>query len=236
MLAVAVIAGLVIGTTLVRRHNNPGLPVLPGPARRQAEAEAKLRTVLPRVRFQSTSLEKAFNELQAMSGARFVVDWDAIEGSNANLRRGDPVTLSLTDVTLEQALNALVGYVDRAIDYTLFDGIIVITTDKYVGDYLYAAVYDLRALEPVATNDSNQGEAPATTSPNWARILTSGVPVPPRVEMDDEITRAIEENVAPNERGNGTIRTFGGRVVTVTTWRNHRRIEAIVSELRNPSR
>src|SRR3954462_7947895 len=104
-IAAAVVAGVVIGATVVRRHNNPGVPLLPGPARRQALAEAKLRVVLPEVRFRGTPLEKALQELQARSGAAIVVDWDEIEGSNLNLRRDDPVDVCLRDVTLQQAMN-----------------------------------------------------------------------------------------------------------------------------------
>jgi hypothetical protein len=232
-LAAAAVVGLSIAAALVRRHNSPGVPLLPGPARRQAQAEAKLRVVLPRVRFESTSVEKAFQDLQAMSGAKFVVDWDAIEASIGNVRRDDPVTLSLTDVTLEQALNALVGYVYRTIDYTLFDGAIVVTTDNAAGNYVYAAVYDLRGLHL---------QRPWVPPPDEYRGLFLFSPEPPPfVDLDDELTRLVEETVSPDQwldAGGtvGTVRTFNGRVVAVTTWRNHRRIEALVSELRSSSR
>jgi hypothetical protein len=240
-LAAAVLAGLAIGAALVRRHNGPGLPLLPGPARRQADAEAKLRGVLHRVQFSATPMEKAFQELQAMSGARFNVDWAAIQGSNANLRRDLPVTLSVTDVTLEQALNALVGYRSHALDYTVFDGAIVVTTEANAGDYVYAAVHDLSDVDLVWIDPSYERFVPGASGPGLFPPTTRPPPLSARQEVDEELQRLIETTVAPDSwlvAGGtaGTVRCFGGRVVAVTTWRNHRRIQSIVSELRNASR
>jgi hypothetical protein len=242
-IAAAVLAGLVIGATVVRRHNNPGVPLLPGPARRQALAEAKLRVVLPEVRFRGTTLERALQELQSRSGVTFVVDWDAIDVTNVN-RRDDPVDLSLTNVTVEQALKALLGYVNGgrlvSAEYTLFDGAVVITTDAEAGKYVYAAVYDLRELEvfpPPQFDARSQGVAPAYGSGLFGTVQQLQKDVSPRVEADDEITRLIEETVAPGTgRTGGVVRTFGGRVVAVTTWQNHRQIANLVSQLREPSR
>jgi hypothetical protein len=237
-IAAAVVAGLVIGATVVRRHNNPGIPLLPGPARRQALAEAKLRVVLPEVKFRGTPLEKALQDLQARSGATFVVDWDAIEFSNLN-RRDDPVDLSLTNVTVEQALKALLGYVNggrsASVAYTLFEGAVVITTDDELGKYVYAAVYDLRDIE--------------TGPPIPFDPMVQMRNVAPHLQADERLGELIEGTVAPDSwyRGSpgkgvpvpvvtgGTVTAFGGRVVAVTTWNNHRQIQSLIAELRNPS-
>jgi hypothetical protein len=32
------------------------------------------------------------------------------------------------------------------------------------------------------------------------------------------------------------VHAFGGRVVAVTTWRNHRQIERLLAQMRDPSR
>jgi hypothetical protein len=239
----AMVAGLVIGATVVRRHNHPGVPLLPGPARRQALAEAKLRVVLPEVRFRGTPLEKALQELQARSGAAFTIDWDEIEGSNLNVRRDDPVDVSLRNVTLEQAMNAVLGYSSPArLGFTLFDGAIVITPEPDGGQFSYAAVYDLREIEPVAAEIwADQSVVPVSSGVGLFGNLPNPPPTPPRVEMDDQLTILIQDAVAPEswvENGGtgGTVRTFGGRVVAVTTWQNHRQIQFLISRLRNPTR
>jgi hypothetical protein len=237
-LAAAAIAGLVIGTTLVRRHNGPGLPLLPGPARRQAEAEAKLRTVLPQVRFRGTPLQQALRALEMGGGIRIVADWEVME--RCEVRADNPVDLSLDEVTVEQALDALLGYFRGAgpepLQYTLYDGAIVVTADKDAGKYVYAGVYDLRDIDtgpPIPFDPTVQMRD-----------------VPPHLQRDEDLTRLIEGTVAPDswyEGGprkfppvvgstGGTVHAFSGRVVAVTTWQNHRQIEALVSQLRNPSR
>jgi hypothetical protein len=242
----AAVAGLVIGGALVVLHNSPGGSLLPGPGRRQAGAEATLRRVIPEVRFRAAPLGKALEELRSRVGATFIIDWDAL--GEDGVSRDDRVDVSLTRVTLEQALKAVCGYAGaggdrRSPQYTLFDGAVVITSEESLGKYVYAGVYDLRGVETPVFEPAPamvQGAAPATSNLCFFNPQQSR-DVAPQVEADDELTRLIGETVSPDQwydagGTGGTVHAFGGRVVAVTTWQNHRRIESLASQLRNPSR
>jgi hypothetical protein len=199
--------------------------------------------VLPEVQFRGTPLDKALQELQARSGATFTIDWDEIEGSNLNVRRDDPIDVSLQNVTLEQAMNAVLGYCSPDhLGFTLFDGAIVVTSEPDGGQYSYAAVYDMREIEPVASDIwAAQDVVPASSGAGLFGNRANPPPVQPRVEMDELLTDLIQDAVAPEswvENGGtgATVHTFGGKVVAVTSWQNHRQIRSLVAQFRNPSR
>jgi hypothetical protein len=175
------------------------------------------------------------------------VDWEAL--ADAGVARDEPVDLCLSRVTLEEALKSVLGYVGAGgggtrAEYTLFDGAVVVTTQPHLGRYVYAAVYDLCDVEtgpPPELDSTFQKKTPAT---NRFVCFGGGISDPQprtRAETDESLTSLVRETVAPEdwvEQGGdrGDVRTFGGRVVAVTTWRNHRQIEALLAQMRTPPR
>jgi hypothetical protein len=256
--SVAALAGGVIGLAVVSWRQ--GLPLLPGPARRQAVAEAKLRQVLPSVEFRAIPFDKAVDQLRSLSGANLVVDWDDLE--KVGLGRDLQIDLQVRHVTLEQTLKSLVGYAnsgrDVGLDYTVYDGKVVITTGYAIGTgrYAYAAVYDVRDIDPAPPESSWNGygcfgsaQAPPPAS-NFAQSkgLFGNMPNPPaaplgpptRAERDKDLVDFVRETVQPEiwhgQGGSGgSVRAFAGRLLVVTTWQNHRQIGDLLSQLRSAS-
>jgi hypothetical protein len=245
-LSAAAVVGLVIG--LAAKSWRQGLPLLPGPARRQALVEKKLREVLPVVEFRQTPFDQAIDRLRSLSGAEMVVEWEDLD--SIGVRRDIPIDLRLHDVTLDAALNAVVGYADSSgrrarMRYTPYDGAIVISTSDALeyGGYACAAVYDLSDIQ--GSSAMSPTTPPIICFPPKATTAPAAPGAPAgsrtRQETDDELVRLIEEAVAPdiwdtNGGSGGFVRAYNGRFVVVTTIQYHRQIQDLVSQLRQWSK
>lgn len=210
-----------------------------GPAGRQARAEEQLRAVLPTLDLRDASLAKAVEALRQLSGADIILDPAATDGAEL-------VTLKLKDVTLDRALEVLAGYIrGPELIYTIHDGRIVITLSESAGQYSYVRVYDIRdiderlppgALVYAMSSDTGGGD------PDGAGLfgpVSQIESIPP--EEGEEIARLITETVSPDRwteaGGNGAVRFLAdGRIVVVAAWEDHRRIQDLLSQLREPAK
>ena len=108
------------------------------PATRQ-----KLALRLPRLDFPKVPLGTVVQFLREISGISIYVDWRAL--AEADVTKSTEVSLNVTDVSLDRALNLILQDVDkgkRLIGYTVVGGCIVISTRKQLPEIVKGLVAD----------------------------------------------------------------------------------------------
>jgi hypothetical protein len=216
-------------------------------------ADRHLRQVLPEVKFDQLPLEAVIERLRQASGANLFVIWRALH--EAGVEKTAPVSVNLKGLTLGQVLGKVLDDVavdsNGLLDFTVHDGVIVVTSIKDLPRYTFVRSYDLRDLVDEATTpapdfppgaNSDQSTAPSTNAtppPGSLGVCFPGTPVAPRQERVDEICRLITETVSPDvwrDAGGtlGSVYEFAGRIVVVQTSENHRQIRSLLYQLRHP--
>ena len=216
-------------------------------------ADRQLRQVLPEVRFDQLPLEAVIEGLRQASGANLFVTWRALH--EAGVEKTAPVSLRLKGLTLGQVLTKVMDDVavnsDALLDFTVHDGVIVVTSVKDLSRYTFVRSYDVRDIVDEATTPVpvfppappfGLWAAPTTNPappPGSAGVCFQGAPVTPRQERVDVLCRLITETVAPDswrDAGGilGAVYEFGGRLVVLQTSENHRQVRSLLYQLRHP--
>ena len=216
-------------------------------------ADRHLRQVLPEVTFDQLPLETVIERLRQASGANLFVNWRALR--EAGVEKTAPISLRLKGLTLGQVLTKVLDDVavtsDALLDFTVHDGVIVVTSFKDLSRYTFVRSYDVRDVVDEATTPV-PAFTPAPPSGLWAAPTTNptpppgsvgvcfqGAPVTPRQERVDELCRLVAETVSPDswrDAGGtlGIVYGFGGRLVVLQTSENHRQIRYLLYQLRHP--
>lgn len=211
------------------------------PARRQARTEAMLRVRLPEVRLEGVTLAQAVETLRRLSGADLSAEL-ALQTDAAD----EQIDIRLRDVTLDQALTALTGYLQpRASDYIVHfvhDGRIVLAPADRVGHRPYVRVYDISDIysdlpEPAPVFDhttptdgsSGAGALFNDRSPDVART---------RAEYEEELARLLKESCHPDAwydaGGPLAMVNMPGRLVVLADSETHGQIADLLRQLREP--
>jgi hypothetical protein len=74
-------------------------------AKTDAKVRADLNRVLPELKFDGTGLGDVLEFVKDVSGAQIVVDWAAL--AKAGVKKDTPVTVSMKDVKLAEALTKI---------------------------------------------------------------------------------------------------------------------------------
>lgn len=228
----AVAAGAVAAASFagrpVRRHLFQPSP--------QVAAEAVLQSRIPEIDFDGLRLGLCVEALAEYTGAKIELDAPAL--APLDVDEQNRVDLRLRNVTLEQVLSALAGYLSDGgrVVYTIHEGRIVLTNADNLGPYAYARVYDVRDLKsgdpwPDAGGRVDDG------------LMGKGNCFPPRVraEVDDEILAILQQCVSPEtwvDAGGtgGSVHALNGRVLVVADWHTHLQIQSLLDALRSPVR
>jgi hypothetical protein len=218
----------------------PGIPSGGAPA-----VETALQAPIREFRCNQISFENAINALRDHSKTPIHVDWETSDYAASCRTR--PVTLHLRNVTLAQALSALLGYVNsdtpRGIDimaYTVSGDTIVIAPSNSLARHAYTRIYDVR---DITLDSTAYWQPPPATQPHAGLFADEDEFAVTQAERDEwltELIRLIQELVGPLEwRDNGgaigSIYAQSGRLIVVTTWHNHRQIDQLLAELRRPA-
>jgi hypothetical protein len=99
------------------------------------------------VNFNNNQLDQVFSYMNQVSGVEFYPDWKALE--TIGVRPEDPITLTLDNVPAEVALKRVVEQLgdesDRP-DYSVEDGVIVVSSSEQLRKKTITIVYDIRDL------------------------------------------------------------------------------------------
>lgn len=128
---------------------------LRGLAGTAAESEAnrrskeRLQQPIP-IDFQANQFERVINYLRGVTGVNFFVNWKALEG--VGIARDLPITMTLNEVPAEKALNLILDEVSgelggaASLDYTIDEGIVIISTKELLATRTVIRTFDIRDL------------------------------------------------------------------------------------------
>lgn len=207
----------------------------------QPDARTDPNRRIPEFRLESpTPLDSAIEALRTASHANIVVDWPSLR--DAGVRRDAPVRICLWNVTLNEALRAIIAVADYhgLISFQIQDGVIVVAArEKLWRAGRVVRVYDVRPIVEylledrrlrTPTTQSNQQSAVASSHPGTT--LTTD-------EATEAIVHLIQTTVIPEAGQHGSletdfIRPFAGRLIISQTPENHRKIVSLLRALREP--
>ncbi len=152
----------------LRRISDLGLMESPG--NRQVSRMLS-QTRLPVVDFAGNPLEAVVRYLGTVSGQNIYVDWKAL--GFIGVDPSDPVTLQLSDVSLETVLDRVLDQVGDGYDrpeWSIQDGIVNVSSEEALRKNTVTVVYDIRDL---LFDVPHFGEAP---SMGLSEALAQGVP------------------------------------------------------------
>ena len=99
------------------------------------------------VNFNDNQLDQVFSYMKQVSGVDFYPDWKALEG--VNVRPEDTVTLTMDNIPAEVALKRVLeqlGDDGSRPDYSVEDGVIVVSSAEQLRKKTLTIVYDIRDL------------------------------------------------------------------------------------------
>jgi hypothetical protein len=197
-------------------------------------ADRALRTVLPEVRIDNAPLEAAVQTLARLAKANIVIDGQSmaeaeldrkhLHDAGADVSRIRGRTLRLHDVTLRDALKAVLReYSDSVWEGGfLLEGDVIVVTSKRTASRLLTRAYDLRDWPHV-------GAA-------VARPLPSEDETEPPPDEFEELVKVITTTVEPDSwSGNGGVaemRRVRDLLVVTQTWWNHEEVRRFLNALR----
>jgi hypothetical protein len=216
-LATACVALTVVLLRDARRP--PGLPGVnavtaadfPG----SAKARKTLSARLPEVKLDSVTLEQAIVSVTRAAGTNADVEWNFLEA--AGVLRSKRIHLHLWDVTLAQALTALLDEAAGTathLGFTAAPGFVLVTTSEQLSRHTVVVVYNVRDLIEMAQDDGNTQE-----------------------EGAEMLVRMIEETIEPDtwrDAGGtwGAIRELSGMLVVTQTSEAHEQVLRLLEQLR----
>lgn len=229
-----------------------GTPVAFSEAEENRRALALLQNKRIPVQFNETPFENVVSFLQAVTQLNIDVDWASLE--NASVDRTAPVTLNLTNVTVETVLNRVMEKVspdaNTGAAWTISDGVLNIASKEQINRQKTLAIYDIRdliievpdydnapefdlqqALQSGQRGGGGGGQSPFTENDEDPERR-------PLQERTDEIIQIITTNVDPDGWRDtaggetGFIQQLGGLLIITNTPANHRAIHGLLSKLR----
>lgn len=177
--------------------------------------EKKLRIRIQKFSFDKVSFENVLAFLREASGINITANWNAL--SQVGIERSTEVSVKLQDVSLEQALKAVLGSVDehKQLGFDVQGGVLTISTREELASRVITRVYEIADI--LQSPCFADGEA---------------------ISSDDvvEIQVTIQESVDPEswrpEGTRGSTRRFGSSLVTTQTGENHQAIAILLEKFR----
>jgi len=184
------------------------------PQTREADlaAHKALNGVLADVKLDDASMSDAIDTLRRMSKAEIFVNWKSLE--SVGVRRDAPVTLHLRNQKLATVLDVMVlmvGLGHGKLGYTVDQGVITISTQDDLAKNVVVRVYDIRDLLRDSRNE---------------REVRVGA-------IEKFIMRQIDSHSWKDSGGSvGALRELEGQLIVTQTPENHRRLVALLQDLR----
>ncbi len=230
-----------------------GTPVAFSEAEENRRALALLQNKRIPVQFNETPFENVVSFLGAVTQLNIDIDWASLE--NASVDRTAPVTLNLTNVTVETVLNRVMEKVspdaNTGAAWTISDGVLNIASKEQINRQRTLAIYDIRDLIIEVPNydnapefdlqqalQSGQGGGGGGGQSPFQDADNEDPERRPLQERTEEIIQIITTNVDPDGWRDtaggetGFIQQLGGLLIITNTPANHRAIHGLLSKLR----
>jgi len=231
---IGVAIGLLVGSHLVQ------VPALVRPPQHQPRnAEEALDIMIPEVDLEGVPFNEAVETVRKLSSVPIVVNWQKLGAAGLNARA--PVVFGARNVSLGRVLAELVDSLQTAnhfAGYAAAEGVILISTDDDAERHtLVIRSYDIRDL---VGPPADPWEAPDAPNPKKMLFYEGNSDASASSVRKEDLERLIESTVAVDswrENGGqtGSLRFFGGRLIVMQTWENHREIASFLAELREPT-
>jgi hypothetical protein len=199
------------------------------------QVDEALAQVLPVVRMRGIRLEDAIDQLRERTGVNLFVDWNQLRSGETPPQELS-INIDVRGVSLADALTLVLrsaGDLSGAgdwIEWGIEGGVVVLTNrDRVVRPI---RVYDVRDIIDADVGRRVALDGPPATVPaeNERRAKVA------REEVVKQLEALLMAAVAPDSwiglHADSPLNEFGGRLVIVQTWENHRRLEALLDSLR----
>ena len=203
------------------------------------------------VNFNETPLANVLDFIKAVTLLNVDTDWQSLE--EVGINRETPVTLNLTNVTVETALSRVIERVSpdqfSGAAWSITDGVLTVASRDVINrnkalviydirdlivevpDYINAPDFDLNTvLQQGGGEGGGQGQSPFTedNADRERRTLEERT-----TEIIDIITTNIDPNGWQANGGDvGMIQQLGGNLIVTNTPANHRAIHGLLTKLR----
>lgn len=230
------------------------VPVAFAEAEDNRRALAVLQSKRIPVNFTETPLENVIGFVQAVTQLNVDTDWQALE--SVGIDRATPVTLNLTNVTVETVLNRVAEKVSpdalTGAAWTIADGVLTISTREQINRQKIMAIYDIRDLlvevpnygdlapnvdlQQALQQGGRQGGG-GGQSPFQGGNADEDVGGRTLQERTNDLLEILTTNVDPDGwRDNGGdvgfIQQLNGLLIITNTPANHRAIDSLLAKLR----
>jgi hypothetical protein len=227
----AFLCGSAATTWLGARTTAAHIPQLPPST--AAEPQVNLDVHLPEFRVESETLAQVVDDLAQRTGQNFAVDWSNLASGSLPSDRILPVTLRLRDVTLREALDALVRILSEAAfqsEYVVRHGVIIFTGNGRTYETPVTRVYDIRDLIERQRAFMHERNLKTGDSP-----LVEGEPAINEVQAAaDWVIHAVQNAVSPGDGSDrvGRWSELVGRLIVTALPEVHQQIEKVFDSLR----
>ncbi len=235
-----------------------GLDETGGESEANRRVALKLRDPVP-INFEANRFLNVIDYLRNTTGVNFFVNWTALEA--AGVDQNAPITLQLTNVPADQALELVLQQVGNEFDpvsFSIIEGIVRISTARDLQKTTDIRNYDIRDLLVQVPNFTDAPEfdlqdALSNTNSGGGGGGGGGggdglfgdddddeddQDQPTRAELIEQITTLIQDTVGTQEEwavygGDvSSIRELNGQLIVKSTPENHRAIRDLLTGLR----
>ena len=214
----------------------------------------KLRNRIPKLDFTNLEFKDVIDFFRNASNANFHVNWPALQAANIDLKT--PVNLSLTDVTVEKALQLVLQDLsaNTKVTFIIDDGVVRISTKDELAKSPVVRVYDIRDLIVRVPNfagpiidmtsglqgSGNCGSCGSSGGPfggcNSGNCGSNEENMQTRTELVKQILDTITKTIEPNSWAPagtvGSINELHGALIVTQTTENHKALADLIESLR----
>jgi len=205
--------------------NNAKNPHEPIRDARTREIEARIDAPVPRAEYIDDPLETVLQFLADETNITIIPDRSALDDEGVSLAA--PINLELSETRLRDILSIILPPLD--LDYFVRDGVLHVTSETLAWETFEVRIYNCRDLlenyvSPAARNSSarrsrsrdDDSPAPQTAGDVLIDVIVSATPGPWNETKDD----------------GGTISEFNGLLVVKQNYKNHRKIQQVLTMIR----
>lgn len=209
-----------------------------GPTAQEQELAAneatiqKLQLRIPKLEFTNNNFGDVVEYMRTFAGVNIHVSWEALRAAQTDEKT--PVTVNLTDVTVEDALTLVLKdkSTNMPLGYAIDRGVVVISTKDDLSRFTVVRTYDVRDLVVAARASLAAIRPPARGNEQNNCIARS-----PNQEATHCIVDAITDSIArdswPPNGTVGNVSSLGGGILVINqTPESHRAIVELLRQLR----
>lgn len=199
--------------------------------RKPTPADAALEKPLGAIDWADLSFDDAIKRLEAVAGVPIVIDKSTLDEAGVDLNA--KVTIRLVPGPLHRALDAVLKQIaipTARPGHAPDGGSIFVSTGEALsaGRFVQARIYDVRDILAAIT-------PPPPISGRSGDIRGVDLQYYPEEELAKLVLETVEPDTWREYGGSvGRLIMFNGRMIVTQTWHNHRLLEQLLAEMREP--